>query len=153
MNQQDENTVLTLIQEMGRQNQAAIREAVAAAIAENNKPKPKTQQELAEIEQAQQHRKDNAENERQRRENKRWFAEKSCRHEHSKSAGGGTHCVHVLDNDHPSDPGFIYCQLCEGRFRPDTPKWRKLDPDAIFDTARFNELFQSCAQVQGEIIG
>jgi hypothetical protein len=28
-----------------------------------------------------------------------------------------------------------------------------LDPDAIFDTAKFNFLFQKCAGAQGEIIG
>lgn len=133
--------------------QKMIQSAVSAAIAESRKPQPPTAQELAEIEQAQQHRKDTADNYKQQRANKRWFQEKSCTHEHKKSAGGGTHCVHVHDNDHPGDPGFIYCQNCEGRFRPDTPKWRKLDPEAIFDTAKFNFLFQQCAQSQGEIIG
>ena len=127
--------------------------AVAAAVAEANKPKPKSAQELAEIEQAQQHRKETAESEKQRRENRLWIQKNACTHEHKKSAGGGTHCVHVLDNDHPGDPGYIYCQNCEGRFRPDTAKWRKLDPNAIFDTGKFNELYQACAQSQGEIIG
>jgi len=133
--------------------QKIVDAAVTAAMREANKPKPKTQQELAEIEQAQQHRKDTAENYKQQRESKRWMQTNACTHEHKKSAGGGTHCVHVRDNDHADSPGFIYCQNCEGRFRPDTPKWRKLDPDAIFDTGKFNELFQSCAQAQGEIIG
>ena len=127
--------------------------AVQAAIAETNKPKPKTPQELAEIQQAQQHRKDTADGIKREKENKRYMQEKICTHEHSKQAGGGTHCVHVRDNDHPDSPGFIYCQNCEGRFRPDSEKWRKLDPNAIFDTAKFNFLFQSCAQAQGEIIG
>lgn len=127
--------------------------AVKAAIEEVNKPKPKSESELAEIAQSQQLRKDTAESVKRKKANARWMQEHGCTHEHSKQAGGGTHCVHVLDNDHPGDPGFIYCQNCEGRFRPDTPKWHKLDPDAIFDTAKFNELFQSCAQVQGEIIG
>lgn len=131
----------------------AVTTAVTSAIEAMNKPKPKTAQELAEIEQAQAHRRETAESNKQARANKRWYAEHGCTHEHSRQAGGGTHCVHVLDNDHPGDPGFIYCQNCEGRFRPDTPKWRKLDPDAIFDTAKFNLLFQSCAQAQGEIIG
>lgn len=130
-----------------------IAAAVAAAVAESNKPKPKTAQELAEIEQAQQHRLDTAKDVQRIKDNKRWMQVNGCTHEHSKQAGGGTHCVHVRDNDHPDSPGFIYCQSCEGRFRPDTEKWRKLDPDAIFDTAKFNFLFQSCAQAQGEIIG
>lgn len=130
-----------------------IAAAVAAAIAETNKPKPKSAQELAEIEQAQQHRKDTADSVKQKKESDRFFQEKSCTHEHKKSAGGGTHCVHVMDSDHPDSPGFIYCQFCHGRFRPDIPKWRKLDPEAIFDTAKFNFLFQQCAGAQGEIIG
>lgn len=130
-----------------------IQAAVTAAVQEVNKPKPKTEQELAEIKQAQQMREETAKSYQQVKANKRWFAEHGCTHEHSKQAGGGTHCVHVQDNDHPGDAGFIYCQNCEGRFRPDTPKWRKLDPDAIFDTAKFNFLFQQCAQSQGEIIG
>jgi hypothetical protein len=130
-----------------------VEAAVRAAVQEANKPKPKTEQELAEIEQAQLHRKETAEQYKAQQINKRWLQENGCTHEHKKSAGGGTHCVHVLDNDHPGDPGFVFCQNCEGRFRPDTPKWRKLDPAAIFDTAKFNTLFQSCAQAQGEIIG
>lgn len=133
--------------------QKIVDAAVTAAMREANKPKPKTEAELAEIAQAQQLRRETAENDKQRRVNKRNFSEHICTHEHSKQAGGGTHCVHVLDNDHPGDPGFIYCQNCEGRFRPDSAKWRKLDPEAIFDTAKFNLLFQSCAQAQGEIIG
>jgi len=133
--------------------QKIVDAAVTAAMREANKPKPKTEQELAEIELAQQQRKENAEQIKQKEVRKRWLQENACTHEHSKQAGGGTHCVHVLDNDHPGDPGFIYCQNCEGRFRPDTPKWRKLDPNAIFDTAKFNLLFQACAQSQGEIIG
>ena len=127
--------------------------AVAAAVAEANKPKPKTAQELAEIEQAQQHRKETAEQVKEANIRKRWVQENACTHEHKKAAGGGTHCVHVRDNDHLDSPGYIYCQSCEARFRPDTPLWRKLDPNAIFDTAKFNFLFQQCAQAQGEIIG
>lgn len=127
--------------------------AVSAAVVEANKPKPQTEQQLAEIAQAQQHRKDTADDLNRKKVNARWFQEFGCSHEHSKQAGGGTHCVHVRDNDHQGDPGFILCQACQGRFRPDTEKWRKLDPDAIFDTAKFNKLFQDCAQIQGEIIG
>jgi len=133
--------------------QKIVDAAVTAAMREANKPKPKSEQELAEIEQAQQHRRETAEQYKAQQANKRWVQENACTHEHKKSAGGGTHCVHVLDNDYPGDPGFIYCQNCEARVRPDTPKWRKLDPNAIFDTAKFNALFQSCAQAQGEIIG
>ena len=132
---------------------ALVAAAVTAAVQEANKPKPPTEQQLAEIEQAQQHRKDTAADVLRKKKNERWYQESGCTHEHTKQAGGGTHCVHVRDNDHPGDPGYILCQDCQGRFRPDSEKWRKLDPEAIFDTARFNKLFQDCAQIQGEIIG
>jgi hypothetical protein len=125
----------------------------AAVVTEMSKPKPPSPQELAEIEQAQQHRKDTADQINQKKANDRWFQEHACTHEHTKAAGGGTHAVHVRDNDHPSDPGFILCQLCQGRVRPDSEKWKKLDPDAIFNTGIFNKLFQDCAQGAGEIIG
>jgi hypothetical protein len=130
-----------------------VASAVTAAVQEVNKPKPLTEAQLAELKQAQQHRLDTAEDYKRQRVNKRWFQEHGCVHEHAKKAGGGTHCVHVIDNDHPADPGYIYCQNCEGKFRPDTEKWRKLDPTAIFDTAIFNKLFQDCAQSQGEMLG
>lgn len=127
--------------------------AVSAAIQEANKPKPKTEQELAEIKQAQQQRMETAEQVKQKKANDRHFQENICTHEHTKAAGGGTHCVHVRDNDYPGEPGFILCQFCQGRFRPESDLWRKLDPDAIFSTPKFNKLFQDCAQGQGEIIG
>ena len=99
------------------------------------------------------YRKETAQAVIEKKKNDRWFQEHGCSHEHSKQAGGGTHCVHVHDNDHPGSAGYIICQLCQGRVRPDDPKWRKLDPDAIFDTALFNKLFQDCAQIQGEMLG
>jgi hypothetical protein len=58
------------------------------------------------------------------------------------------------DNDIPLSPGYIYCQKCEARVRPDEPLMRRLDPNAIFDTALFNKLFQSCGATSGaEILG
>lgn len=127
--------------------------AVSAAIAETHKPKPPTQQEQAEMEMAQKHRKETAEDILRKKANDRHFQEHVCTHEHTKAAGGGTHCVHVRDNDHPGSPGYILCQFCTGRFRPESDLFRKLDPDAIFSTQVFNKLFQDCAQGQGEIIG
>lgn len=127
--------------------------AVTAAVQEVSKPKPPTAQEIAEIHQAQEHRRDTAENYKQQKANQRNFQEHICSHEHTKAAGGGTHCVFVRDNDHPGDAGFILCQNCQGRVRPESEKWRVLDPTAIFDTAEFNKLFQDCAQGTGEIIG
>lgn len=126
--------------------------AVTAAVQEANKPKPPTDAEVAEIQQAQTMRRETADSVKMRKENRK-FIQSQCTHEHSKQAGGGTHCVYVRDNDHPADAGYIYCQLCEDRVRPESEKWRVLDPDAHFDTALFNRLFQDCAQGQGEMLG
>lgn len=126
--------------------------AVTAAIQETNKPKPPTTQELAELKQAQQMREETAQSVMQKKANDKW-AQSQCTHEHSKQAGGGTHCVYVRDNDHPADAGFIICQFCQIRVRPESEKWLKLDPDATFSTALFNRLFQDCAQGQGDILG
>ena len=127
--------------------------AVHAAVTAANAPPPPTKQELAEIQMAQELRESTAKDILKKKANDRWFQEHGCSHEHSKQAGGGTHCVHVQDNDYPGSAGYIMCQLCQGRVRPDDPKWKKLDPDAIFNTALFNKLFQECAQIQGEMIG
>jgi hypothetical protein len=85
--------------------------------------------------------------------NKRWMQEHGCAHAHQKSAGGGTHCVYVQDNGVAGSPGYIYCQKCEGRFRPDEPLMRRLDPQAIFDSAKFNELMSECVTTGAEIFG
>jgi hypothetical protein len=127
--------------------------AVTAAIRTANEPKPPTKAELEEIKQAQQMRLETAGSLNEQRKHQRWFQTQGCTHEHSKQAGGGTHCVHVKDNDHQDSAGYIICQNCQGRFRPDDDKWRKLDPDAIFSTHLFNKLFQDCAQAQGEMLG
>lgn len=126
--------------------------AVTAAIQEANKPKPLSDSQVAEIQQAQAMRRETAESVLQQKANEK-FLQSQCTHEHSKQAGGGTHCVYVRDNDHPADAGFIICQFCRMRVRPDSEKWRILDPDAWFDTAMFNKLFQDCAQGSGEILG
>jgi hypothetical protein len=130
-----------------------LRSLVEGAIRAAREPDPPTKAQLAEIEMAQAMRKETAQGVIQKKINDRYFQEHICSHEHSKQAGGGTHCVHVHDNDAPGSAGYIHCQLCQGRFRPDDPKWKKLDPDAIFSTALFNKLFQDCAQSQGEMLG
>jgi hypothetical protein len=129
-----------------------LKELLVAVIQETNKPKPPSNAEIAEIQQAQQMRRETADSVKLRKENEK-FLQSQCTHEHSKQAGGGTHAVYVRDNDHPADAGFILCQFCQIRVRPESDKWRKLDPDATFDTALFNKLFQDCAQGSGEILG
>jgi hypothetical protein len=127
--------------------------AVSAAVSAANAPPPPTKAELAEIQMAQELRESTAKDILKKKANDRWFQEHGCSHEHSKQAGGGTHCVHVRDNDYLDSAGYIMCQLCQGRVRPEDPKWVKLDPEAIFNTALFNKLFQDCAQIQGEMLG
>lgn len=127
--------------------------AVSVALAEAKKPAPLSPQQESELAQAQAHRRETAEGVKVQKQNARNFQEHICKHEHPKSAGGGTHCVFVRDNDVPQSPGFIICQECFGRFRPDEPLMRKLDPEAIFDTGTFNQLLQDCMQTGAEILG
>ena len=133
--------------------QQIIAGTVAATVAEMRKPAPKTEQELSAIQQAQEQRKATADGIKQQKANERWMQEHGCKHEHPKSAGGGTHCVWVRDNDIPTSQGFILCQACQGRFRPDEATMRRLDPTAIFDTAKFNSLMADCVQTGAEILG
>jgi len=113
---------------------------VTAAIRTVHEPKPPTKAELAEIELAQQMRKETAKGINQKKTNDRWFQEHGCSHEHSKQAGGGTHCVHVRDNDHLDSAGYIMCQLCQGRFRPEDPKWKKIGPRSYFQHRYFQQV-------------
>jgi len=130
--------------------QAMIAAAVAAAIAESRKPNPPTEQELAQIQMRQEHRSKTAESVLAERANK-IAMQKICAHEHSRREGGGTHAVWVRE-ENPSSPGFILCQKCQGRVRPGelstdpkTPAFMR-DRGAIYDTEKFNQLFQDCGE-------
>jgi hypothetical protein len=124
---------------------------VTAMATELRKPPLPTQQEIANLEQAQAERKATAEGVKEKKANERLVQERICTHEHQKSAGGGTHCVWVRDNDIPQSPGYVLCQKCQGRFRPDEPLMRRLDPQAIFDTAKFNLLMADCVTTGAEM--
>lgn len=116
---------------------------VAAAVRAAREPDPPTAQALAEEALAQQERKDTAASvmlERARKQAERLV----CSHEHPKREGGSSHCVWVKESDPLGSLGYIYCMLCEGRFRPESFP-QKLDPDAIYSTSTFNKLFQDCA--------
>jgi hypothetical protein len=125
--------------------------AVSAAVAEMRKPLPATEQELAIIDQKQKMRQQTANQIVEIIHNRRQ-AQLTCTHEHSKRSGGGTHCVYVKE-ENPASPGYIFCQLCQGRFRPGTfagddrtqPAYLR-DRGAIYNTDKFNQLFQECAQ-------
>lgn len=130
-----------------------VSSAVAAAVEESRKPLPLTPGQQAEVAMAQENRADIGRQKKEENENKLWFQTNACTHEHSRQAGGGTHAVFVRDNDIPDSPGYIYCQKCEARFRPDEPRMKKLDPKAIFNTQKFNELLQSCVTSGAEMFG
>ena len=133
-----------------------VSSAVAAAIAEVRKPDPPTEQQLATTNQKQLMRQQTADQIVEIIHNRR-NAQINCAHEHSKREGGGTHCVYVRE-ENPASPGYIFCQLCQGRFRPGNfagedrtqPAFLR-DRGAIYDTNRFNRLFQECAA--GGIMG
>lgn len=127
-----------------------VASAVTAAIAEVRKPLPPTDEQKAITDQKQRMRQQTADQIVEIIHNRRQ-TQINCTHEHSKREGGGTHCVWVKEEDHNS-PGYIYCQICQGRFRPGTfagndrtqPAYLR-DRGAIYDTAKFNQLFQDCA--------
>jgi len=109
--------------------------------------------EISDFEQAMADRAATAQGVIEKKANERWMQEHGCTHEHQKSAGGGSHCVWVRDNDIPTSPGYVLCMKCQGRFRPDEPMMRRLDPSAIFSNEKFNKLMQDCVQTGAEILG
>ena len=126
-----------------------IASAVAAAVEESKKPAPPTPQEISMKQMEQQHREDTAASVLADVENKKAM-QRICSHEHTKREGGGTHCLWVREED-PRSPGYILCQKCQARVRPELPVGAKvLDHNAIYDTNLFNRLFQECNE--GELI-
>src|SRR5215469_2326387 len=138
--------VQTITPELQQLISTTVVPAVTAMAQEMRKPSEPTPQEQANLAQAQEERRANAESVKQKNANRRWMQEHGCTHFHKPNdAGGGTHCTFVYDNGIAGSPGFIYCQKCEARIRPDEPLMRRLDPEALFSTAKFNELIQTCA--------
>ena len=142
----------TLTPEMREIITSVATAAEVAAAAEMRKPAPPTTQELADLQAKQEERRATAESIKQKQANDRYIQEHVCTHKH-KGQLGGTHCVYVRDNDVPTSPGFVLCQVCLARFRPDEPVMRKLDPNALFDTAKWNTLMQDCQMNGAEILG
>lgn len=125
---------------------AMIAAAVSAAVIESRKPDPPTEQEVAQLRMAQEHRLQTAEQVINTEKNKR-ANQLICSHEHNN---GDTHCVWVRE-ENASSPGFILCQRQQCRIRPgdftkdfEQPAFLR-DRGAIYDTAMFNKLFQKCA--------
>lgn len=121
--------------------------AVTAAVAEAKKPAPPTEQEISKHQMEQQQRLEMSQSVKDKKANERQM-QLACTHEHPKRDGGHTHCVYIREDD-PRSAGYVLCQECQGRFRPESADARKLDPNAIFDTSIFNRLFQEC--VSGSI--
>src|SRR5579872_884601 len=104
------------LKQIAELNAQVIAQTIAAAIAESRKPLPPTEKELQALEMAQQARAAGAAGVLAEIQNER-ATQRACTHEHSKQAGGGTHCVWVKEEDGRS-PGYIYCQKCEATVRP-----------------------------------
>lgn len=140
----------SIIEKMGEQNREALKEAVAAAVAaavaESKKPAPLTPQQESELAMKQQHRAEEAGQQLAIIKNK--FAKQEiCSHERparDQLLGPKTYCVWVRESDPVGSLGYILCQDCLGRFRPETAD-KKLDPGAHYSTALFNKLFQECS--------
>lgn len=123
---------------------ALVAAAVAAAIKEARKPDPPTEQQLSALQMKQEQRAAMAADVMRTKEN-RLAIQRICSHEHSQREGGGSHGVWVREED-PASPGYVYCQKCEAKVRPNggNEGTKRADRTAIYDTALFNKLFQDC---------
>lgn len=108
--------------------------------------------EISDFEQAMADRAATAKSVIEKKQNERYVQEHVCTHEHQAQWGGGSHCVLVRDNDIPTSPGYVLCQKCQARVRPDEPLMRKLDPEAIFNTMLYNRLLQGTIQAGQEMM-
>lgn len=112
-------------------------------VSEMRKPSPLTDAQLAQIAQDQEHRKANAQSILDQMEQKT-VNQAACTHEHSKRDGGQTHCVWVQESFPLGSHGYILCQHCSIRIRPESAS-KKLDPGAAYNTPLYNRLWQECA--------
>ena|SRR5487761_816158 len=136
--------VLEIITELNRAAQENLGTTIRAIASEMRKPTELEQQQIDADETAKKERQaerlENSANVRKQIEDRR-LAQMTCSHAH---ADGHTHLHHVIDNGtYASGPGYLHCQWCNARIRPEDPEVRKLDPQAIFDTGLFNRLFQT----------
>jgi hypothetical protein len=69
-----------------------------------------------------------------------------CNHEHAR---GESHAVYIQERN---GPGYFICQKNQCKIRPSVPEDQRTDPGAIYDTEKFNHLFQKQRQ-GGEIFG
>jgi hypothetical protein len=139
-----------------------LKELIVALTEAGRKPPEPTEDEAqaiaqrkAQVAAQQEERKANGEAHLQSLRN-RQYHQQACSHMHSQlpgGLGGGTRMVHIHDNDYPGSSGYLYCQKCEVRIRPETGElWHKLDPGATFSTEKFNWYYQSTTGGRGGVI-
>lgn len=113
---------------------ADLKDILRTVIEEARKPTPPTDKEIAQIEQEQQMRRDQAQLVLNEMENKRRF-QRTCTHKHPLRDGGGSHCVYIVDGN------YILCQKCQGKIRPEAAPVGYTGGD-IYDVNLFNMLLQ-----------
>lgn len=117
-----------------KQLQDLITAAVTAAVAETKKPAPLTEQQIAEIQQANDMRLQQRDIVLQEQANKK-AAQHACTHMRRDN----TCCAVYVQNGN-----YLICQACQALVRPDVEeKFR--DTASIYDTQLFNRLFQLAA--------
>lgn len=117
-----------------KQLQDLITAAVTAAVAESKKPAPLTEQQIAEIQQANEMRLQQRDLILQGEANKAAL-KRACSHRRSAKEGGGTTTVYVQNGN------YLICQQCQGIIRPEVEE-KLQDPSSIYDTRLFNTHFQ-----------
>jgi hypothetical protein len=116
------------------QLQSLITAAVTAAVAESKKPAPLTEQQQAEILQANNMRLEQRDLVLQGEANKAALR-RACSHFRS-AAPYGTTAVYVQNGN------YLICQQCQAVVRPGVEEKYK-DSVSIYDTELFNKLFQA----------
>jgi hypothetical protein len=116
-----------------KQLQELVTAAVTAAVAETKKPAPLTEQQIAEINQANEMRLQQRDLVLQGEANKKAL-QSAC--SHSRAENGSSTAVYVANGN------YLICQVCQGKIRPYVPAEEQADPNSIYDTNLFNRMFQ-----------
>jgi hypothetical protein len=77
-------------------------------------------------------------------------AQQTCSHVHGVTEGpadnGDSHCVYVHEE---GGPGYLLCQACTGKIRRGEKPETGFDPDAVYDSVLFDELFKNLMATEG----
>lgn len=131
---------LEVLKEMQKQNLDAIRTIAVEMRKPTDVEQSKIDADEAAKKFAQAERIDNSAAVKQQMQERR-RDQLNCSHQH---ADGHTHLAHTIENGKLANgPGYLLCQWCNGKIRPENEEVRKLDPQAIYDTALFNRLYQT----------